>query len=760
MTGSSPRHWAAADLHPVSPAPLHPPSPIVVPTLQNQADTYFYMSSSGQYSLGSATPVGLPNPNQALAHAVPAVPVQGNALTGALDPRRLDPESINPAWAVNGKSEKADVISASITNTGTQKSETPQPHAINAEKHVAGTRGSGVDSNARQFDVTTSARGNNSFISQASPVAASDRSPKHDILLRYQFPGNIIADTTVPPAPNAQVHQSPSNHPQATNGPYSVDIQAILDSINAQPANEDVGRSHDPVFRVTPNGKVLPQSTTVLPKLPTTEQASTHPKHPYGEFPPGLSQINSTPLSPYNKLVLGDYTFAAPGTVGSNANAKALSAASPNSNQVLQPNRINRGSRAEKHQKQTWDDFLQHETQYADRANRNGFPEGSRIFLGNLSERVSRKHIFDVFSRYGHVLQISMKTAYGFVQFGTAAEGEATMDNLQGVELGGRKLNLEFARTQTRDGEKSRRSRGNRDGGRHDGNRGRRDDHVSGTHASSRHSDHRPQRSYDLDDRERDYEERSYSRSRYRSQSPRHNGYEQYRRRSPSPYRRHTPARDIDSARHHGTEVPDVQFFIGDVSNDFVSWVLHEFDRMNLRTATLPIMPRQSLDEAIQRLVVDGVHAIVMLDFPAQDRGVISLQLYDRSGGIEHVRYEDYDKLQPAVAAQLVASRRPQTLPPYHSSRHSSTQQPPPAHMPPSSYGHQTYPPPALPDAARPLQDPLAAQSMLAALGNPAQGLGGLLNMGYMNPGSAAPPAGNSTEQIYDILRQLNRPPQ
>jgi RNA recognition motif-containing protein len=48
--------------------------------------------------------------------------------------------------------------------------------------------------------------------------------------------------------------------------------------------------------------------------------------------------------------------------------------------------------------------------------------------------------VFDVFHRFGRLAQISLKNAYGFVQYHTVAEGQAAMQGAQGIELGGRKI--------------------------------------------------------------------------------------------------------------------------------------------------------------------------------------------------------------------------------------------------------------------------------------------------------------------------------
>jgi len=48
--------------------------------------------------------------------------------------------------------------------------------------------------------------------------------------------------------------------------------------------------------------------------------------------------------------------------------------------------------------------------------------------------------VFELFHRFGRLAQISLKSAYGFVQYHTAEDAEAAMQAAQGVELGGRKI--------------------------------------------------------------------------------------------------------------------------------------------------------------------------------------------------------------------------------------------------------------------------------------------------------------------------------
>lgn len=60
---------------------------------------------------------------------------------------------------------------------------------------------------------------------------------------------------------------------------------------------------------------------------------------------------------------------------------------------------------------------------------------------GNLpSEKVSKQDIFSVFHKYGKLAQISIKQAYGFVQYLDAAACSNALQSEQGVPIRGRKI--------------------------------------------------------------------------------------------------------------------------------------------------------------------------------------------------------------------------------------------------------------------------------------------------------------------------------
>jgi hypothetical protein len=63
------------------------------------------------------------------------------------------------------------------------------------------------------------------------------------------------------------------------------------------------------------------------------------------------------------------------------------------------------------------------------------------IPVGNLSsDKVSKRDVFDIFHKYGRLAQISLKSAYGFVQYHTVEEGRNALEHLQGMEVKGRRI--------------------------------------------------------------------------------------------------------------------------------------------------------------------------------------------------------------------------------------------------------------------------------------------------------------------------------
>lgn len=228
------------------------------------------------------------------------------------------------------------------------------------------------------------------------------------------------------------------NNKLATSPP-STDVD--MSSLPPKPAltHEQSKQTYTPAtyhHASLPHAPSFPTGSANLPAQPL--QSSQPPQPAYasnGNGAPGVTQ-----QSPFT---------AAPATFASYPNA--YPSASPTQQQA--PGFDGNGLQ------QTYDDFLADERKAMAEAKWERFPEGSRIFIGKLvcrlcmlaifidhcagnlsQERVSKRDVFELFHQHGRLAQISLKSAYGFVQYYTTAEAQSAMNGLQGAEVKGRKI--------------------------------------------------------------------------------------------------------------------------------------------------------------------------------------------------------------------------------------------------------------------------------------------------------------------------------
>ncbi|KAF3893019.1 putative RNA-binding protein (Nab3) [Trichophyton interdigitale] len=375
-----------------------------------------------------------------------------------------------------------------------------------------------------------------------------------------------------------------------------------------------------------------------------------------------------------------------------------------------------------------YDDFLRDERIYVTEAHWDRFPAGSRLFIGNLpTERVTKRDLFHIFHMHGKLAQISIKQAYGFIQFLEPDSCRKALQAQQGSTIRGRKIHLEISKPQRgarnsgpteNSGRKQRRSRSpeyerNREppprGGRsaadrYDRGPGRlaisdfreKDPHRYRDRSSRSPSPRGPRRdSYHSRERSFDrYDPRERRRSRSRSPRPRNARY-----RSPSPRDKgYDSESDLPIPRRDPRNVPEVQVIVlENADNEFVYRVENAFRDRGLRCDVLILSPRIRLSAVVRRQVMEGVLAIVRISRANQYSGKIPLQIFDRSGGMDNVRFNEYSELDPSLAAEVVVHARTSQKP-------NPTQlQPPllPAVLPP-----------------QPIPQPVPAQSDQATIAN------------------------------------------
>ncbi|KAK5092542.1 nuclear polyadenylated RNA-binding protein 3 [Exophiala xenobiotica] len=382
------------------------------------------------------------------------------------------------------------------------------------------------------------------------------------------------------------------------------------------------------------------------------------------------------------------------------------------------------------HTQAVYDGFLESERRYVTEGIWDRFPLGSRLFVGNLpSEKVTKRDLFHRFHRFGRLAQISIKQAYGFVQYHDAESCKAALDAEQGVEIRGRKVHLEVSKPQK--GSKASQQQQPK-------NQNQNQNQTQNKNRDRRRSRSPQRRSYS-DFRDEPSRRREEFRDRRSPSPPRSRRSERVGsrddRRSPmygSNFSTPQPAAYDDEAslpypRRDPRYVPDVQIVVldGGVSQAFVNWIEDGLKRKGLQVATTWLNQRTPVAAVVKRQIVEGVQAVVKLASHHQARSKIPLQVFDRSHGTSNVTFNEYVDLDVPVAADVVLQAR---------QRERGSTQPPRPHFPPA------FPPP---------QSPYQQQSPHTPWQPPQQG------MPYPPPQHQPP-----TPQHYQYSPQPPQPPQ
>ncbi|KAK8050828.1 hypothetical protein PG994_012558 [Apiospora phragmitis] len=675
---------ASADLEPCSPKPINLSSPASVPALQDQVDTFYTMSQPpAADSMNAAAALVAPGSAANTIGHIPSYlavsPIQLNgdephgaaATTSGEEQEKEEQKALqNGAADADGDDYAKAFDSPAAEVVDDPQSDVPQGNASTAS--AADVKGPSItESSSDVMSSKVASPPESSTLPSESTIPSSSNLPAADDQSGADLPSQTDAKSP-PPGTVEAPSKSELDTPGATQAGDPIDIQALVDNITARAAASDANQASSPPkpddSQTGANPQHLqaqaPTQTSSLPPRPPVSQqptsASLHAEEakrfPHANVPTTFPVPPSTGMTyPYGT----DASYPTPPTMNPPANPPmpmAQYSPAPGLANTLHPSEPH-----QPHQQQTYEIFLSEERKYVSEAKWDRFPEGSRLFIGNLSsERVSKREVFDIFSRYGRMAQISLKQAYGFVQYHDVAEGKAAMDNLQGAEVGGRKINLEPTRAQRKENNDGDRQRGNRGKGNNANERsrvdGRRRDDYRPRSPSPGRANHFRQGSFGRD--RTNWDSGSYGgRSRGRSRSP--SSYSGgYRRRSPSPHYRGPPTTeaDLDIPRRYAGDVPDVQLLLlQEVDRDFVTWVQRSFAERGLKVDVMFLNPRFPRDLVIQRQIVEGVHGVSDLDYRAQSIAKIPLQVFDRSAGRHNARFDQYQDLDPAIAAELVA---------------------------------------------------------------------------------------------------------
>ncbi|CEL07897.1 Putative RNA-binding protein [Aspergillus calidoustus] len=694
MTPDSPDeafHFRGKTLTPESPRPVHVAEPANIPVLQNQMDPVFndtstYQKAESVYENAYHVPQNGHYTTGGEVRGNPG-PVQDGQEQRPLHLHQQDP-SFLPAHPLPGAPPSsshaprdasfANEVDHPITNLQTQAA---LHGRLDAEhKHEDSSAGNGVD-----FQ--------NLLDNLPSSTAAS----------ALPVPGNTISAGDPPTSPQAAAGEASQFSLGLPPRPPPQAKPSIHPNYNP---SDDIRSYHQ-----------LPTQTSPSSSNPYASQQSNY-----------QSTLGPTALSP----------AVAPGTSLVAVETQDASPATQKNGPVdRQPARSDEDTPWGPDVQKKYDEFLRDERVYVTEGLWDRFPYGSRLFVGNLpTERVTKRDLFHIFHSYGKLAQISIKQAYGFIQFLEASSCKRALEGEQGAVVRGRKVHLEISKPQrntrpapppseaprappprrsrspdySRGGapnNRSARASGERFDRSHEPGRlpfsdfrdepthRRRDDYRPSPRSPSPRS-YRPREGYRSRDRT---PERFDRRGVRRSRSP----YGRERRyRSPSPRGRSSYDDDADLPvpRRVGRDVPDVQILVlEELDRNFVYHVESSFRNRGLRVDVLALGPRIPLDAAVKRQVSEGVLAVVRLSRPSQFSRKLPLQVFDRSAGKDNVRSSEYPDLEPSIAAEIVFQAQ------------ALQRNAPGVPFAPSTYGVPPIPSVQMPPAVQP---PLAAQPNLA----------------------------------------------
>jgi hypothetical protein len=359
-------------LTPVSPKPVHFPSPANIPILEQQMDPMFHES----------------------AQVIQSSPYVQNDMSQLYE--QPDAHLTNNVYGKDNGDERNQVYNANNAKLNAQDSYNP-------------SAGLNVGKNSSNQD--TNYNNDQNFAQQFSiPSASSDLAPGDQAAANTYDPNS--ASLITPTAQIAQIaspssaSQAEANHGNGTSG--ALDIQAILDNLNssasAAPSREEAAsasQASNAPGLASPTSTSLPANPNLPPRPPPQEKANTNPNyvqnadirsyHPHPQSNQTAPFRNTAGLPPL--MTAG----AAPGTSGFTPMSSAKSAQSPNTPGFRSRESVDRRSETADDEAQwppeiqrMYDQFLQDERVNVTEGQWDKFPPDSRLFIGQLGTNTDR----------------------------------------------------------------------------------------------------------------------------------------------------------------------------------------------------------------------------------------------------------------------------------------------------------------------------------------------------------------------------------
>ncbi|KAI9724252.1 MAG: hypothetical protein M1828_003676 [Chrysothrix sp. TS-e1954] len=717
-------------LSPVSPKPLHYPAPSNIPLLENQMDPSF--TGSTEQSNPTAIPQSQSkDQDQGQPLNTSAVQINGGSQEGQNAPGTVAIEAQTvPGHTMSFEAPTGDLAENNASNANASTFSSLDQLLDNAQSNSSEMNAKAEAGPSTVFGSTDPAQlqapgdvqsldadmiqipesqGQLEALAENQPGTVASEISSGDVNFQALL-DRLSASASTSTAPSADALTAATT--QSTEPLATEDSSKLMTAATALP-----GSTPTPVlssgFNLPPRPPTQGSSDTLSLQQPDIRSFHPHdqtqPNQRSMPPPPGASfQIPNQAPPPLLTAGAPGTSLAAPGT--SNAPINGLppppaatfqqsqqSPTTPGTQQdaIERPGSQDMGRNddddipwAHAIQKE-YDAFLKEERQYVTEGQWDRFPANSRLFIGNLpTEKVTKRDLYHVFHKYGKLAQVSIKQAYGFIQFLESEPCQRALKQEQAVAIRGRKVHLEISKPQGRnkqnDGGRNSRNRRSRSpdkgidryrtsggGGGQNNNRNRGDGWRPNRSPSPRSRDRR-RRSPDLYD----------GRSRFRS----------------------PPRGDADDdpplPRRTGSQIPDVQILAKDEPDRaFLEYVEKSFETRGVRCDVLRLSPRLNESAVMRRQIIEGVLAVVKVNRMTIAMQKFQLDLFDRSGGSGDVKFQQYTELDLHICVELVLRARTTHRPPQNDFSSSPyglpmvTNQQQPQQMPPMPQMHQQQQP-------------------------------------------------------------------
>lgn len=457
-------------------------------------------------------------------------------------------------------------------------------------------------------------QGGENNIEQSDGDNSIPKSPEEQHELPIENNQEEKEDTPDLPSPTtATEEESKADHPppppqaeEKTEESSEVRTQPEESTNNTTTTNNDDDTSQTKVSDEDNDDDYDPETNFPLSpeedKKPASSMADSVIQSVLTDYQQKKDDKNTTTSVDLNKL-LSTMSSSANNNSTESTSATAAVAAATSTDSASSPPVVNVDEFLDKpftdHENEMYQKFIQEEEEYVTSGLWDKYPQAARMFVGNLpQDRISKPQIFKLFHKYGPIVQISLKKAYGFIQFHDSSACHNAIEGEKNSLVKGNHLHLEMSKPQQpRNNNKRERSKS-------------------------------PNR-------------RNNNRGGKRNKKNNNN----YRDRSPQRGRR--------GGGGGNWSPPECQIFVVDrLDKGFVYYIEKFFKDAGISVA-IEDMNRSRIKDSTSQMAHDGVLGVLTLDFQSQNTGQLSIQVFEQGAG-GNVRFDEYLNIYPMVAVELI----------------------------------------------------------------------------------------------------------